>query len=116
GSGRGGVPGAIGGPAAGVGAPAPPAMISLSPDLRQAEPVAPGQAAPSHGICSSQNRLNLLRVVACDVSRTDVVRNDAATAAGLFGSGAYVHFVGSPALRFANIPGTVRWLPSSRNV
>ena len=91
-------------------------MISLSPEWRQAEAVEPGHAAPSHGICSSQKTRTWLRGVACAVRRSEVVRNDAAWTAGRLRSGAYVHLVGSPALRFANIPGTVLWVPSSRKV
>jgi hypothetical protein len=84
--------------------------------LRHALPEYPGAAPPSHGRCISQKIVNLLRGVACVVSLSAVMRYDAATTAGRLVSATYVHFVGSPALLFANMPGTVRSLPSSRRL
>src|SRR5215510_8044907 len=98
----------------GVGAAVDPAKISLSPDWRQALPEKPGAAPPSHGRCWSQNTVSLFRGVACEVSLSAVMRYDAASTAGRLVSATYVHFEGSPAFAFANIPGTVRSLPSSR--
>src|ERR1700687_1136887 len=90
-------------------------MISLAPERRHASTSspAPGNAAPSHGFCSSQNSLKLFRGVGWTVSRSDLGRNEAATAAGLVGSATYVHLEASPALTLANMLGTVLLLPSS---
>jgi len=93
-----------------------PAKISPSPDLRHALPEYPGAAPPSHGRCMSQKIVNLFRGVACVVNLSAVMRYDAASTAGRLVSATYVHFVGSPAFRLANMPGTVRSLPSSRKL
>ena len=47
---------------------------------------APGQAAPWQGCCSSQNKLNLLRVVGCTVRRSAPFRQLPAWTAGRLGS------------------------------
>ena len=100
--------------AEGVGAAVDPAKTSLSFDWRHASPPNPGAAPPSQGLCWSQNTVNLFRGVACAVSLSAIMRYDAASTAGRLVSATYVHFVGSPAFWLANMPGTVRSLPSSR--
>ena len=66
--------------ARGVGAAVPPAKYSPSPELRHADTsgATSGAAPPSHGACSSQNTLNLLRGVACTVRRSDRLEYEAA--------------------------------------
>src|SRR5262245_47074738 len=50
-----------------------------------------------HRFCSSWKMLNLFFGVACQVNRKSTPREYPMLAAGRFGSGSYVHFVGSQA-------------------
>ena len=60
--------------------------------------------------------LNLLRGVACHVSRNVAWRSTLLVKAGFDRSKSTIHFVGSPAFLFQNMPGTVLFPPVCRKV
>src|SRR5678816_3796933 len=67
-----------------------------------------------HEVCvfwRSQKRPILLRGEACHVNRRCLLPHVPSSFAGRFGSAAYVHFVGSPALTLKNMPATCLRLP-----
>src|SRR6185436_20365124 len=91
-------------------------MIQPSVLSRHAVPSGePGQLAPEHPHCSSQNPVSLLLGLICHVSRTAPDRVLPAVRAGLERSGSYVHAPALPALRFAYMPGTDDELPWLRS-